>query len=150
MTGSYCARSCSSCGHRAFASRRTRGVGREAVAVFLAAEQIEPLSRYLKEPRVAGYGDAARQIDRVVAAKLGTVNLGMGDKGGAVAFIAEAPDRAGLRGLEILQANLGPGVDKIGDGVVALDGQPGEAVHHHPLGGGGPGRRTGKARRGKA
>src|ERR1700692_2935272 len=80
-----------------------RGVGREAVAVLLAAEQIEPLSRYLKEPRVAGLGDAAGQINRVVAAELGPVNLRMGDKGGAVAFIAEAPDRAGLRGLDILQ-----------------------------------------------
>src|SRR5450631_1374054 len=83
------------------------GLGGEGIAVFLAAEQIEPLPRYQPEPRVAGHRDAPRQVDRVVAAEPGAVNLGMGGKGGAVALIAETPDRPGLGGLEIRQTQQG-------------------------------------------
>ena len=71
-----------------------RGIGAEGVAGLLAAEQIKPLSRDQPEPGIAGHGDAAGQIDRVVATELGAVNIGMGDKGRAIAFIAETPDRA--------------------------------------------------------
>ena len=112
---SYCARSCSSAGQRCFATRRKRaGSAAEGIPGFLAAEQIKPLSRDQPEPGVAGDGDAAGQIDRVVAAELGAVNLGMGDKGGAIALVAETPDRAGLGGLEVRLADHGPGVDEIG------------------------------------
>ena len=97
-----------SAGQRAFAClQHARRIGGKGVAVLLAAEQIKPLARDQPEPGVAGNRDAARQIDRVVAAELGTVNLRMGDKGGAVALVAETPDRAGLGGLELRQAELG-------------------------------------------
>ena len=97
--------SCSSAGQRAFASsQEARGIGGEGVAVLLAAEQIEPLSRDQPEPGVAGHGDAARHVDRVVAAELRAVDIGMGDEGGAVALVVETPDRPGLGGLELLPA----------------------------------------------
>ena len=83
------------------------GIGGEGIAVFLAAKQIEPLPRYQPEPRIAGKGDAAREIDRVVAAEPGAVDLGMSGKGGTVALIAETPDRSGLGGLEIRQTGSG-------------------------------------------
>ena len=81
--------------------RKRARIGREGIAVFLAAEQIEPLARDHPEPRVTGIGHPAPEIDRIVAAELGAIDLGMGDKGGAVALVAEAPDGAGLGGLEI-------------------------------------------------
>src|SRR6202035_1691272 len=115
------------------------GIGGEGVTALLAAEQIEPLSRDQPEPRIAGDGDAAGQIDRVVAAELRAINVGMGDKGGAIALVAETPDGACLRGLEVLAADLGAGVDEIGDGVEPLDRQARKTVHDHPLGGGGLG-----------
>ena len=104
-----------------------RGIGGEGVAGLVAAEQIKPLSRNQPEPGVAGHRDAAGQIDRVVAAELGTVNFRMGDKGRPIAFIAEAPDRARGRRLEVLQAEFGLRVDEIGDGVIPLDGQAGDS-----------------------
>src|ERR1700676_1001101 len=113
-------------------------IGGKGVAVLLAAEQIEPLSRNQPEPGVARNGSAASQIDRLVAAELGAVNIGMGDKGGAVALVAETRDRAGVGGLEARQTDLRAGIDKIGDGVKTLDRQTGIAVHHHPFGGRGP------------
>ena len=61
--------------------RKRVGIGGEGVAVCLAAEQIKPLSGDHPEPRVAGDGDAAGQIDRVIAAELRSIDLGMGDKG---------------------------------------------------------------------
>ena len=74
----------------------------------------------------------------------------MGDKGGAIALVAETPDRPGLRGLEVRQAELGAGIGEIGDGVETLDGKTGIAVHDHPLGGLGPGRRRKAGQRAKA
>ena len=59
----------------------------------------------------------------------------MGDEGGAIAFIVEAPDRALLGGLEIRQPPHRAALDEIGHGVEPLDRDPGKAVHHHPLGG---------------
>ncbi len=56
------------------------GVCRKGIPVLLAAEQIEPLSRHQPEPRVSGNRHATGQIDRVVAAELGPVNLRMGDE----------------------------------------------------------------------
>ena len=84
--------------------RRIDGKG---VAGLLTAKQIEPLARDQPEPRVAGNRDAARHVDRVVAAELGAVNIGMGNKGGAIALVAEAPDRPRLGGLELRKADLG-------------------------------------------
>src|SRR3977135_3880959 len=72
------------------------GLGGEGIAVFLAAEQVKPLPRNQPEPRIAGKGDAPRQVDRVVAAELGPVNIRMGHKRSAIALVAETPDRAGL------------------------------------------------------
>src|SRR5439155_9198854 len=74
-----------------------RRSGGERIAVVLAAEQIKPLSGDQPEPGVAGKGDAARQIDRVVAPELGAVNIGMGNKRRAIALVAKAPDGAGNR-----------------------------------------------------
>ena len=74
----------------------------------------------------------------------------MGDKGGAIALIAEAPDRAGLGGLELLTADFGHAIGEIGDGVEPLDGKAREPVHDHPFGGRGPGRRRQAALRHKA
>jgi hypothetical protein len=126
------------------------GIGGKGVPVLLAAEQIKPLSRDQPKPRVTGDDDAAGQIDRVVTAELGAVNIGMGDKRRAIALVAETPDGAGLGSLEVLQAYFRTGVDKIGDGVVTLDGETREAVQDHPLGGGPLGRAPGNAQCGKA
>src|SRR5258708_20311880 len=82
--------------------QEARRSGGECIAVVLAAEQIKPLPRDQPKPGVAGKGDAARQIDRVVASKLGAVNIGMGDKRRTIAIVAEAPDRAGVAGLQLL------------------------------------------------
>src|SRR3954451_13078309 len=81
-----------------------RRVGGEGVTALLAAEQIEPLAHDQPDARVAGIGDPAPDIDRVVAAEPGTVDLGMGDKRRPVALVAKPPDRTGLGGLEIGQA----------------------------------------------
>ena len=98
------------------------------------------------EPGIAGEGDAARHVDRIVAAELRAIDVGMGDKGGAVALIAETPDRAGFRRLEVGQPQHRMAVDEIGDGVEAIDREPAEAVDHHPFGGGGAGGKTGPNR----
>ena len=124
----------------------TLRIGGKGIAVFLAAEQIEPLSRDQPEPGITGIGDAARQIDRVVAAELGPVDIRMGDKGRAIALVAEAPDRAGLRGLELRQPHFGSGIDEIGDRVEPLDGEAGVAVDDDPLGGRGRGPLAGEKR----
>ena len=73
-------------------------IGGEGIPVFLAAEQIKPLSSDQPEPGVTAIGDAAREIDRVVASELGPVNIRMGNKRSAIALVAEAPDRPGFRG----------------------------------------------------
>jgi hypothetical protein len=64
----------------------------------------------------------------------------MGDERRAIALVAEAPDGPRLGGLEIRQAELGTGVGKIRHRVETLDRKAREAIHHHPLGGRGPGR----------
>ena len=79
------------------------------------------MARHQPKPGLARHRDPACQIDRVVTAELGAVDLGMGHEGGAVALVAEAPDGAGLGGLEIGDALGSPGIGKIGDGVVTLD-----------------------------
>ena len=104
------------------------------------------LPRNQPEPRVAGNGDAAGDIDGIVAAKLWTVNFGMGDKRRPIALVMKAPDRAGLRSLVILLTNHRAGIDEIADGVEPLDRQSSVTVHDHPLGGGGRRRRSAKAR----
>src|SRR6266852_3666344 len=98
-----------------------RRSGGERIAAILAAEQIKPLSRDQPKPGVAGKGDAARQIDRVVAPELGAVNIGVGDKRRAIALIAETPDGAGVGGLELGQTDQGTGVDEISNRVETLD-----------------------------
>src|SRR5216684_2032053 len=92
-------------------------IGGEGIAIFLAAEQIKPLSRDQPEPRVTGIGDAARQIDRVVTAELGSVNIRVGNKGCAIALVAETPDRSALGRLEAAKPDHGAGIDEIGDRV---------------------------------
>src|SRR6266852_910384 len=94
--------------------QEARRSGGERIAVFLAAEQIKPLSRDQPKSGVAK-GDAAGQVDRVVAPELGTVNIGAGDKGRAIALVAETPDGAGIGGLELRQTDQGTGVDEISD-----------------------------------
>jgi hypothetical protein len=131
-------------------TQRARRIGGKGIAVVLAAEQIKPLPRNQPEPGVTGDGNAARQIDRVVAAEPRTVDIGMGDKGGAIALVAETPDRAGRGGLEVRQTDRGASIDEIGHGVKALDRQTGVTVDDHPLGGGGTGRMRKAGLRGKA
>src|SRR5712671_4482357 len=113
--------------------QEARRSGGECIAVVLAAEQIKPLPRDQPKPGVAGKGDAARQIDRVVASKLGAVNIGMGDKRRTIALVAEAPDRAGVGGLELRQTDQGTGVDEVSDRVETLDRDTRVAVHDHPF-----------------
>ena len=81
--------------------QETRRLGGERIAVFLAAEQIEPLARDHPKARVARIGHPSPEIDRVVAAELGPVDFRMRHKRGAVALVAETPDGAGLARLEI-------------------------------------------------
>src|SRR5882724_6798918 len=107
--------------------------GGERIAVVLAPEQIKPLSGDQPKPGVAGKGDAASQIDRVVAPELGAVNIGMGDKRRAIALVAEAPDGAGIGGLELRPTDQGTGVDEVSDRVETLDRDTRVAVHDHPL-----------------
>src|SRR5258708_24007015 len=113
--------------------QEARRSGGECIAVVLAAEQIKPLSRDQPKPGAAGKGDAARQIERVVASKLGAVNIGMGDKRRTIALVAEAPDRAGVGGLELRQTDQGTGVDEVSDRVETLDRNTRAAVHAPPL-----------------
>ena len=87
--------------------QETRRIGGECIAVFLAAEQIKPLVCDGPKARAAGIGHPSPQIDRIIAAELGPVDLRVGDKGGAVALIAEAPDGARFAGLEIGQPRAG-------------------------------------------
>src|SRR6266498_246281 len=79
------------------------------------------------------------QIDRIIAAELGAVDVRMSDEGGAVALVAETPDRAGLSGFEIGQPLGGQGFGEIGDGIETLDRKAGIAVDDHPFRGCGPG-----------
>src|SRR5258706_7126435 len=124
--------------------QEARRNGGEFIAVILTAEQIKPLSRDQPKPGVAGKGDAARQIDRVVAPELGAVNIGVGDKRRAIALIAEAPDGAGVGGLELRQTDQGTGVDEVSNRVETLDCDTRVAGHHHPL----PPPRAGRGMRG--
>src|SRR5689334_21487584 len=111
------------------------GLGGECIAVFLAAEQIEPLARNHPKTRIARIGYAPCHIDRIVAAELGPVDFRMRDEGGAIALAAETPDGAGFAGLEVRQSLKGHGFGEIGDGIETGDGEAGIAVHDHPLGG---------------
>ena len=52
----------------------------------------------------------------------------MRDKGGAVALVAEAPDDAGVEGLEVAHALGGDRIGEIGDRVETADRQPGIAI----------------------
>ena len=91
--------------------------------------------------RVTSHGNAARDVDRVVSAELGSVNIGVRDKRGPIALVAEAPDHACFRGLELLTANFGLGLGELSDGVKTIDGEAGEAVRDDTLGGRSPRRR---------
>src|SRR5689334_24867276 len=66
----------------------------------------------------------------------------MGDKGGAVALVVEAPYGACFRRFEIRQSPDRVAVDEIGDGIESLDRKSAETVDHDPLGGGGVGGKT--------
>ena len=116
---------------------RTR-LGGERIAVFLAAEQIEPLAREHPKARVARIGYTSSEIDRIIAAELGPVDLRMRHEGRAIALVAETPDGAGFAGLEVGQPLDCHGFREIGNGIEALDGEPGIAVYYHALGGRGP------------
>ncbi len=107
-----------------------RRIGGEGVAGLLAPEQVKPVPHHEPEQRIAGHGDAPRQIDRIVAAILRAVDVRMGDKGGAIALVAEAPDRAALRGFKLRQTHLGLAVDEIGQRVEPPDGQAAITVGH--------------------
>ena len=45
----------------------------------------------------------------------------MGDKRRAIALVAEAPDGAGIGGLELRPTDQGTGVDEVSDRVETLD-----------------------------
>src|SRR5438270_1343056 len=125
-------------------TQQARGIGREGISGLLATEQIQSAARYQPEPRIAGHGDAARQIDRIVAAELRTVDFGMGDKRGAIALIAETTGGAGLGSLVFLIADLRAGVGVIADRIEALDRKAGVTINHDPLRGSGRGLRSPK------
>ena len=112
-----------------------RGVGSKGVAVGLEPEQIEAVARDHEKAGISGYGHPARNVGRVVAAELRTIDLRMGDKGGAVALIVEAPDCARLARLEIRQPLDRLRLDKISDRVIPLDCKTRETVDHDALGG---------------
>src|SRR5690349_9705472 len=59
-------------------------VGRKGLAVLLERKKIKALAGHQPEPGLARDRNPPRQIDRVVTAELGAVNVGMGDKGRAV------------------------------------------------------------------
>src|SRR6476646_7558774 len=80
--------------------QETRRLGGERIAVFLAAEQIEPLARNHPKARVARIGHPSPEIDRVVAAELRPVDFRMRHERGAVALVAETPDGASLARFE--------------------------------------------------
>ncbi len=122
------------------------GIGGKSIAVGFQAKQIEPFVRDHPEPGIAGKGDAARDIDRVVAAELGTVNLRMSDERCAIALVVKPPDRSRLRGFEVRRSRYRTAVDEIGDGVESLDRKSAETVDDHPFGGGGTGRESWRAK----
>src|ERR1700761_3629046 len=128
-------------------AQHVRRIGGKGVAVLLAAEQIKPFTRHQPETGVTGIGDATRNIDRVVAAELGSIDVRVRGKRRAVALIMETPDRPGFRRLEVRQAYGRAGVDEIRDRVIPLDGQTAEAIDHDALGGRGPGSKLRNARR---
>src|SRR4051794_30975310 len=118
------------------------GVGREGLPALLAAEQVKPAFRDHPEPRVAGDRDAARHIDRIVAAELRPVDFRMRHKCGAIALVAKTPNGASLGSLEIGLADHRTGVDEVADRVETLDCKAGVTVDHHPLCGNGLGRKS--------
>src|SRR4051812_152087 len=121
-------------------AQKAFGIGGKSVPALLAGKQIKPLTRNQPEPGVTGNGDAAGQVGRVVAAELRGIYLRMGDKRRPIALVAKTPDHPGLGGLEVVPADYGAGIDKIGDGVEPLDRDAGVTVRHHALGRGGPAR----------
>ena len=137
----YCARSCCSAGQRASASagsapdrrRRRRGCPRgrtDRAAVPRSARTADcrrPSRRAPDRPGRSRRTGGRRSRD------------GRERTPGCPRCGSARPRRPARR-LELRQARHRAAIDEIGDGVEALDGQPGEAVHHHPLGGGGLGR----------
>jgi hypothetical protein len=125
-------------------------IGRKSLAVFLKPKQIEPLTGDQPKSGVTRHGNAARQVDGVIAAKLWRVNFRMGFEGDQVALITKTPNRPGLGSLELWNARHWTGVDEIGDRVKTLDGKTSVAVHYHPLGGSSLSRQRQKRRDTKA
>src|SRR5262245_32080836 len=80
--------------------REAIGIGSESGAARFAREEIKTLCVNGEDLRQAGDGFAARNVDRIVAAEAGRVNVRMTHKGGTVAFVAKAPDCAVVHGLE--------------------------------------------------
>ena len=116
-----------------------RRIGGEGVAIVVVREQIEPLAGDQPELGVAGHGDPAGDVDRVIAAELRRVDVGPSQEIIPVAGIAEPPDRPALEGLDLRLAEHGFLVGEIGHRVEPGDRQPIVAVHHHALGGRRPG-----------
>ena len=73
----------------------------------LVVEEIEPLADHRPQQRIARHRDAAAERDRVIAAVARHVDLGVGDEGGLVAFIAESPDRPGIARFLVGRPNSG-------------------------------------------
>src|SRR3954453_23776429 len=80
------------------------GVGGEGVTALGPAEQKQPLAGDQPEFWIARGGDAAGDVERVVAAELRAVDFGMCQENAAVSLVTEPPHRAGLRRLEIRAA----------------------------------------------
>src|ERR1700730_18733917 len=110
----------------------------EGIPALLPGKQIKPLARNQPEPGVAGNGDAARQIGRVITAELRGVYFRMGDKRRAIALVAKTPDHPGLGGLEVVPADARPSIDEIGHGVEPLDRYAAVTVCYHAPGCCGP------------
>src|SRR5690242_7797629 len=73
---------------------------RKSVPAVRAAEQVEPLPVDQPVLRTAGKRHAAGDVDRIIAAELGAVDLWSGAEDGAVALVAKTPDHAGRAELE--------------------------------------------------
>jgi hypothetical protein len=84
--------------------------------------------------RVSGSRHPARDPDRIVAAITRHVDIGIGDESGAVAFVVEAPDRAGETVFEFRASGDRLAGGEVSDGIDAVDRQAGVPVHHDAFG----------------
>src|SRR6516165_4221675 len=89
-------------------------VGGECLEPMAVVEQEEPLAADQPDVRPSGHGHAAGDADRIVAAELRHVDIGLSGEGRPIAEIAEAPDGE----IRTARHRLAVGVE--GDRIVAV------------------------------